>query len=318
MASAARRTAGLAAWIALGLLVAYLGSGIRVVQADERGVRLRFGKIADGSLPPGIHLAWPKPIEEIVGVPVRRMQRISLDDFREGAGAGGAFRERTGLAPHLLTGDDNAVALGCAVQYSIREPAKYLFALAEPEETLRRLACGALAEGMAGMGIDEILTTGKPRLQEKAKEGLQRRLDEFGSGLEVAFLELVDVGPPAEVQAHFHDVVNARMDKDKAVDAALSYRNEKIPQAKAMADRQCREAEAFAQGAAERARGEAERFNRRLEEYRAVAGGGPDPPGWRRGRGSGCPAGAEIRAGSALRSAGRAEQKGLNGVRPRG
>ena len=92
-------------------------------------------------------------------------------------------------------------------------------------------------------------------------------MDELDSGLVISFVELQDVRPPATVQNSFNDVINAKIDKEKKINNAISYRNEAIPRAKAEADRLLRDSEAYRQRVAAGAEGNAERFLAVLAEY---------------------------------------------------
>ena len=262
-----QRTAWFAVWIAAGLLILYLASGIYSVESSEVGVSLRFGRVADAAVPPGIHYALPWPIDRVVRVPVRNVRRLSVDDFHGGSAFASNFRSMTGLSSYLITGDNNIVSVSCVMQYSIHDPAKYLFSLTGSERTLRNLAANTLTHTLAALGIDGILTTGKAGIQLSVKQGLQRRLDELDSGLAVSFVELQDVRPPDQVQAQFNDVINAKIDKDKMINNAISYRNERVPKANAEADRLLRQAEAYRQRVVARAEGDSQRFLARVAEY---------------------------------------------------
>ena len=262
-----QRTAWFTLWIAVGLLILYLASGVYSVESSEVGVVLRFGRVADAAVPPGIHYALPWPVDRVVRVPVRNVRRLSVDDFHADGAFASKFRSMTGLASYLVTGDNNIVTVSCVIQYSIHDPAKYLFSLANSELALRSLAANTLTHTMAGLGIDEILTTGKAGIQLSVKQGLQRRLDELDSGLVVSFVELQDVRPPEQVQAQFNDVINAKIDKDKMINNAISYRNERVPKAKAESDRLLRQAEAYRQRVVARAEGDSQRFLAQMAEY---------------------------------------------------
>ena len=263
-----RRTASFAMWILVGLAVVYLASGIYSIAPSEVGVVLRFGRIAEASVGPGIHYALPWPVDRVYRVPVRTVMRLSVDDFHELSEVGRAFDSLTGLASYLLSGDNNVVTVSCVLQYSILDPSKYLFALNNSEQTLRSLACNTLIHALSTLPVSEILTTGKASIQRYVEIELQRRLDELDSGLVITFVELQEVRPPTQVQEYFNDVINAKIDRDKLVNNAISYRNEKIPQAKAKAERLIRNAEAYQQRVVARAEGDTQRFLSQLEGYR--------------------------------------------------
>jgi membrane protease subunit HflK len=268
MQATLRRTVRFTAWILGGLVVTYLFSGIFSVAPSELGVVLRFGKVLDASVPPGIHYALPWPVDRVIRVPVRTVMRLSVDDFSESSEVAYSFRALTGLSSYLLTGDNNIVSARCVLQYSVQDPARYLFSLGDSERSLRSLASNTLIHCLSQLTIDDILTTGKTGIQQYVKTELQRRLDELDSGLAITFVELQDVKPPQRVEECFNDVINAKIDKDKAVNNALSYRNEKIPKAQADSDRLIRDAEAYQDRVITRAKGDAERFLSQLVEYR--------------------------------------------------
>jgi len=268
MRRSAQRTARFARWILLGLACAYLASGVFSIAPSEVGVLLRWGRVVDTSVPPGIHYAVPWPVDRVIRVPVRTVMKLTVDDFFEASEVAAGFRAVTGLSSYLLTGDNNIVTISCVLQYSIKDPAKYLFALADSERTLRSLACNTLIHCLSGLTISDVLTIGKATIRSYVGSELQRRLDELDTGLEVTFVELKDVTPPRQVQENFNDVINAKIDKEKRVNQAISYHNEQIPRAKADSDRAVREAEAYRQRVVARAEGDADRFLNHLAEYR--------------------------------------------------
>jgi membrane protease subunit HflK len=288
------RTGHFALWICLGLLVLYLASGIYTVGSNEVGVVLRLGRVSDPTVPSGIHYALPWPFERVVRVPVRNVMRLAVDDFYENGQFAESFAANTGLSSYLMTGDNNIVSISCVLQYSVLDPTDYLFSLAHSERALRSLAANTLIHTVAKLEIDEILTTGKAVMQLAVKRDLQARLDELRSGLAISFVELQDVDPPAVVQEQFNDVINSKIDAEKSVNNAVSYRNESLPRAKADADRLVRDAEAYRQRVVATAEGDVQRFLSVLSEYsraRPAAGsttsfsprpcpGSRPPPSW--------------------------------------
>lgn len=263
-----RRTMIFGSWILAGLAVVFVASGIFSISPSEVGVVLRFGRIIEQSVGPGIHYALPWPVDRVYRVPVRNVMRLSVDDFHENSDSARGILAYTGLASYLLSGDNNVVTVSCVLQYSIQNPAKYLFALDNSERTLRSLACNTLIHALAVLPVSDILTTGKTNIQRYVEVELQNRLDELDSGLVITFVELQDVRPPAQVQDYFNDVINAKIDCDKLVNNAISYRNENIPRAKAEAERAFRNAEAYRQRVVARAEGDTQRFLSQHMEYR--------------------------------------------------
>ncbi|UCG55836.1 MAG: hypothetical protein JSU70_13305 [Phycisphaerales bacterium] len=71
--------------IMLALVVAFLASGFRIVDPDERALELRFGKIrgvTEGRvLEPGPHWVFPYPIGEMVKIPVEKKVNLAINSF---------------------------------------------------------------------------------------------------------------------------------------------------------------------------------------------------------------------------------------------
>lgn len=265
-------------WVLAGLGVLYLLSGIYAVSSSEVGMLLRFGRVVDRHIPPGIHCKLPWPFDRIVKVPVKTVNRILIDDFYSGFQAGGGrstslvFSSMTGLDSYCVTGDNNLVNVQCVIQYTIIDPFAYTFGVADADILLRSMACSTIIHALAGMGVDEALTRGKQAIAGAIKRDLQQRIDRAGSGIGVSFVEINDIKPPDRVQECFSDVVKAGIDYSKMINEAESYFNEKIPAAKAEAERTVQEAGAYKKRVVLEARGEAERFER-LRTRAARSGG---------------------------------------------
>ena len=60
------------------LAVAFLGSGITTVENNKQALHLQFGEYKE-TLSPGLHWAWPYPIDEIVQIPVNENRTITSD-----------------------------------------------------------------------------------------------------------------------------------------------------------------------------------------------------------------------------------------------
>jgi len=254
-----------AGWVLLALALVYLFSGIYAVSPNEIGVRQRFGRVVDAAVPPGIHYRLPWPAERVDKVPVRMVNRISIDDFFHGQTA---FNQLTGLASYCLTGDNNLVTIECIIQYTIAHPADYLFRVENIQNAMRGMTCNAILHALVRLPIDQILTYGKRQIEQSIKESLQRDLDAIESGLLISFVELKNVKPPERVQRYFDDVINSKIDKKKLINEAEAYRNQKLPAAKADAARLFQGAEAYRNEVVAQAEGDAERFLHRLEEYK--------------------------------------------------
>jgi len=270
---ALKQTAVFGGWILVILLILYLASGIFIIPQNQIGVLLRFGRVVNSGVTPGIHYALPWPVHRVRKVPVKVMHRISVDDFFESNEKGSKsalLYEATGLNSYCITGDNNLVNLTCVIQYSIADPLEYLFKVADNNFVLLELAAGSVINTLAVMPIDEILTSGKVEVETNIKTRLQADIDDVGCGLSVSFIEVKDVSPPSNVREAFEDVINARIEKKKLINDAESYKNQMIPQASANAARMMEEGYAHKNAVIAKAEGETERFLSLLGEYKAA------------------------------------------------
>jgi len=114
----------------------------------------------------------------------------------------------------------------------------------------------------------DILTKGRERAQIATKVMLQKLMDLYQSGVRITEVKLLPVDVPHEVQDAFHDVVRAREEREKKINKARGYREDRIPRARGEAQKIVRAAEAYRRERVLRAEGETTRFKAVLAEYR--------------------------------------------------
>ncbi len=263
-----KSTSRFAAVLVLLLILIYLLSGIYSISSNEIGVLCRFGRMISDNIMPGIHYALPWPIDSVTRVPVKAVHTLDIEQFFEESQTASIFSRLTGLSSYAVTGDNNIVTLNFTIQYNISKPAYYLFAVRNQELALRSMACNTVIHALAEMPIDDIITIGKGAIERSIKIKLQELLDSINAGVQVTFVELNVVRPPEIVQEFFDDVINAQIDKQQMINQAESYRNEKIPEASAAADRIISEARAYKNSVVSKAEGQTQRFLNLLEEYK--------------------------------------------------
>ena len=259
---------GMVIWLVLGLVGLWLLSGIYIVNPDEEGVVLRFGKY-DRTEGPGPHYALPAPIETVYKPQVTQVLRCEVG-FRS-TGQATTFRQgelrSVPKEASMLTGDENIVNVQFSVQYKISDAVKYLFNISDPTNLVRNAAEAAMREVIGNSLIDSALTDGKLQIQTEATQLLQEILDRYKVGVRVIAVQLQDVHPPKEVSDAFKDVASAREDKSRIINEAEAYRNELIPKARGLAAEVENQAQAYKETRIRNAEGEANRFLALLKEY---------------------------------------------------
>lgn len=230
------------------LIVAGL-SGIYSVGPGEQGVVRTFGR-ESGITGPGLHYRIPIVQSRDI-VNVEEIRRLEV-----------GFRgdQRMPNEALMLTGDENIVEAQMIVQYRVSDPSRFLFKLAEPEEALRKTAEVALRSMVGRTLIDDVITTGREKVQDDTREWLQQLMDAYESGLTITEVKLQVVDAPDEVREAFHDVVRAREEKERLINEAKGYQADLIPRARGEARTMERKAEAYKEQRVLRARGDASRF----------------------------------------------------------
>jgi membrane protease subunit HflK len=147
---------GLAIVILIGA-IAWGSTGILVVQPDEQGVVMRFGKFVRQT-PPGFHIHMPWPVETSLTPKVTRVNRIDV-----GLRTSDGNRRATGVSdiPEeslMLTGDENIVDVDFSVFWVISDAGNYLFNIQNPEATVKAVAESAMREAVGKSELEPILT----------------------------------------------------------------------------------------------------------------------------------------------------------------
>ncbi len=259
-------------WILLGgLLMMWLLSGIFIVNPDEEGVVLRFGKYVR-SVGPGPHYHLPSPIETVYKPKVTQVLRGEVG-FRS-VGQERTFTQgQVRTVPEeasMLTGDENIVSVQFSVQYKISDPVEYLFNVMDQAAVVRNAAEAAMREVIGKSLIDSAITDGKIKIQSDATELLQNILNRYAIGVQIIAVQLQDVHPPQEVIDAFKDVASAREDKSRIINEAEAYRNELLPVARGQAAELENQAQSYKERRIQNAQGETQRFISVLKEYQGA------------------------------------------------
>jgi membrane protease subunit HflK len=241
-------SAGLIAAVAVVVAVIWAFAGFYIVDAAERGVVLRFGKVLDSIVQPGLH--WNPPI----------IDEVNLVNIL-------ALNTETYDARSMLTTDENIIDIAVTVQFRVDDPVNYVIAVASPLGSLDNAAESAIRHVVGGNSMDQILTTGRDRVAVDVQDRLQGYMDVYNTGIVISQVNVIDAQPPDAVRAAFDDVIRAREDEERVQNEALQYSNRIIPEARGEAQQQMERANAYKEESIARAIGDASRFEQLLAEY---------------------------------------------------
>jgi membrane protease subunit HflK len=246
-----RGTIGLGA---LAAIVVWGMASLYTVKPEEQSVELFLGKFyAIGN--PGLNFApWPFVSAEVI--PVTREQTEDIGTGTRGTDAG-----------LMLTGDENVVDIDFQVVWNISDPAKYLFELADPRQTVRAVSESAMREIIAQSTLAPILNRDRGVIAARLQELTQSTLDAYNSGVNIIRVNFDKADPPQTVIGAFRDVQAAEQERDRLQNVADAYANRVLAEARGEAAQVLEQAEAYRAQQVNEAEGEASRFSAVLEEY---------------------------------------------------
>ena len=253
--------------VALIIGLAWLGSGVYVVNPDEQGVVLRFGAFI-GRTTPGINYHLPWPVESVQTPQVTRENQLNIG-YRQGTGDNRRDIPEESL---MLTGDENIVDINFTVFWVIKDAPAFLFNVQnlgpQQDATIRAVAESSMREVVGKNQIEPILTANREPIQEEVRGLMQRVLDSYDAGVTVTRVQMQKADPPAQVLQAYRDVQAARTDQDRMRNEAEAYANKVVPEARGGAARILQQAEGYKQQVIAEAQGEAQRFIAVYDEYR--------------------------------------------------
>ncbi|MFA4029099.1 MAG: hypothetical protein GDYSWBUE_001731 [Candidatus Fervidibacterota bacterium] len=244
----------------------YALSGVYIVRASERAVVLVFGKLVTlQPIGPGVHWCLPFPFGRVIKKDILKRKRMSvgIEAVEDVTGRSGMMK-----SSQFLTGDANIVNVGAVVQFKVADIVAYALRCIYAEGLIKAFAEAALTKIVASKPIDSVLTYGRFATQGEVKELLQRWLNECNVGVSIVSVNFSIVTPPPEVTDAFHEVTRAREERQKLINEAYSYRSERLPEVRGMAEKIVSEAQAFKVRLINQAIGDARKFVAMAKEYR--------------------------------------------------
>jgi membrane protease subunit HflK len=243
---------GLGALLAIGL---WAFSSFYTVKPEEKSVELFLGEFSSiGNS--GLNFApWPLVTYEVL--PVTREQTESI-------GIGGRGND-AGL---MLTGDENIVDIDFEVVWNINDPAKFLFNLRDPQQTIRAVSESAMREIIAQSELAPILNRDREAIAVRLGDLIQDALNGYESGISIVRVNFDRADPPEQVIDAFREVQAAEQERDRLEKQADAYANRVLAQARGEAAQALETAEAYRAQVVNGATGEASRFGAILSEYR--------------------------------------------------
>jgi membrane protease subunit HflK len=238
------------------LVVLYLLSNVRCIGSHEQALVLRLGALKKGVKEPGMVRAWPFPVEEIVPLPTKKANTLTIDSHnfhRQPIELGKELDtitrgEHRGLHPvmdgSLMTADGGIVHLQWKITYNFSDVSQFVTNVRgddrEAAEELIKVMLETVGVHIGGeMTAEEIIRTKVSELRFMMKERLNQRLKALGAGLEVTQVDVNQLTPPLQVRPVFAqtqraeqrkeaDIARARKEATQRMNDAAGASHEKI------------------------------------------------------------------------------------------
>jgi membrane protease subunit HflK len=264
--------------VMLVLVVVFVLSGVKTVGPQERAVILRFGKPQGTGdqqlLGPGLHFAFPPPIDEVVRIPIGEIQTavstVGWYAAPQQEAAGTLPPPQPALNPatdgYTLTGDSNIVHARAVMGYRVTDALAYVFNFTNAPQVVESVLDSALVWASARMSVDEAIKS-NDAFKEKVVAHVTKLADDMSLGITLETMT-VTVVPPRFIKESFVAVTGAEEDRGKAIHAAQGEASALVAAARAEANATVNRGLVMRTNYLAAIAAEAEAFRRQLPEYR--------------------------------------------------
>jgi len=222
------------------LLGAFIFSCVFTVEPNEVAVVLRFGKPkgigAEAILRPGLHWAFPYPVDEIVRVRTGETKTVratgawyaaTAEDEALGAEPMSQPTLSPGVDGYTLTSDGNILHVRASMKFRVADPLSYAFKFGSITNLLANTLNNAIYRTSARFTADNALYKEPTAFREAIVSRMRERIEEFKLGVTVDEI-IVDTRTPQYVKQAFDAVIAAEQDRSKKMNVAEGYFNERV------------------------------------------------------------------------------------------
>ncbi|MGE5297267.1 MAG: SPFH domain-containing protein [Solirubrobacterales bacterium] len=285
----------------------YLASCLVVVGPNEEGIVERFGRptTADGQvrhIGPGLHVKLPWPMDIAYLHPTGQVMELHIG-YEPKVDANGVMIPETKLlwgqthyekeydllvaanyTPADVTDGPGTgavpvslVKVNMPVQYRIKDLRAYVYGHGNPGKLLEDICYRELARLGSSANVDtdgggdqNLLGGGRTKAKQTLTERIQQAADAEGLGVEIVFVGLQGIHPPAEVAPDYQAVVGAVQAKQALVLMAEAMRNRSLTTLAGSVSKASRLAELAVQYQAAQRKGDPDEVKRLGEQFDAA------------------------------------------------
>jgi membrane protease subunit HflK len=229
------------------LVLLFLGSGFFKVESQFKAIVLRLGKpVGQGEnalLGPGLHWAFPRPIDEVVFIPITSLQtadssvgwyQTAEERARGVPGGPGTTKLNPATTTYALSADSNIVHVAATARYRITDPIAFHFDFTNGPVFITNDLNNALLYACSQMPIDDILTRNRAAFKERVLNRVRELIESQHLGVTVDQVD-PEMSPPLYLAPKFNELDQAMVKSGNIRNQAQSYANTTLAQAEGAA-----------------------------------------------------------------------------------
>lgn len=255
------------------LAIGFCFSGVRSLEQYEKAVILRFGAVQGVKDDPGLVLALPAPIDELVVLDAKRTRTIEQTTFwhnLEPNADGSAPTVRAGLRPtqdgYLVTADNSILHASAVVRYQIDQLVPYAFAATDQDRLLAALVDNALINVVSTYSAEGAIAR-KSEVSVAVRRHLQESVANLKLGIVVDAVDLV-LAWPKQVEPQITHLAAARNEAGRAKSAAQSIQQQLRIETESVRRKVLGDAQTWATQTQSRVKADAANFAKLYDLYR--------------------------------------------------
>lgn len=204
---------GKSVWVVgLGLLALFwlVWTSIHRLDPAESGVITTFGKYSR-TVGPGISFTLPYPLQNLTKVDTGQVRTVTI-------GSPDSNSENL-----IITRDENVIDMAYNVRWQVADPERYLFQLADPDDTVREVAESAMRASIANFDLIQAIGPGRAEIQADVRDRMEKILQDYRAGISVQSIDIQQAAAPSEVSEAFRRVNAAKQQAESARNEARKY-----------------------------------------------------------------------------------------------
>lgn len=260
-------------FVLLVLIIAWaLSTSVYTLDTKEDGVIVRLGKFHEVVYDAGIHFKVPL-IDRVYIENVEQIKNMEYGFRTTSTGTESRKADYADVAEEanvIVDGANNNASIALIeliIQYKIKDPVDYLFKVDDVEGTLRLALEDVVRSTVQSFSLDEVKTQ-KEVIDQEIMPELQRKIDEYNTGLEIVLVGTQNIQFLPSVEEAYQQKENANQYKNGKIEEGEKYENQVVPQAQAEARAIVENANAYSATVKAAAKADVAQFLAVYEEYK--------------------------------------------------